>query len=159
MEFIEVSGKGKCEKSTVREDKNSHVDFWWETPKWGRIGVDVKGRNKWKRSDKCYSDIHWIEMKNVYGGKGWVYGNETYVAFCTRYGVAFVRPQRLIEIYDEKVDKSVLYDYNPMKLYAQYTRSRYLNPNGKPKDDLTFAVEDSLLIEKSDFILDIVLEE
>lgn len=57
---------GTCEKSTVDEDKKMHIDFWWNSPKKGRIGIDVKGLKRNRRNDSVKDDsIHWIEIKGI----------------------------------------------------------------------------------------------
>lgn len=60
--FMNEMGLG-CKKSTFLEDKDQHIDFYIgdHTP------VDLKG-------DK-HTDHLWIEKKNVYGGKGSIYGD------------------------------------------------------------------------------------
>ena len=59
---------GKCYKSSKKEDIEDHIDFWWESPRKGKIGVDVKGLNKSTRSDSSFDDsIHWLELQNVKG--------------------------------------------------------------------------------------------
>lgn len=56
-------------EATRDENMFSHVDFWLETGE----GVDVKGNN--------YPDEVWVEIKNVRGALGWLYGEATFFAF------------------------------------------------------------------------------
>ncbi len=55
-------------KASMSEDIFMHVDYWH-----GDIGVDVKGNN--------LPDEIWVELKNVKGHPGWVFGEATYIAF------------------------------------------------------------------------------
>ena len=55
-------------KSSMSEDINMHIDYWHE-----EIGVDVKGNN--------LPDEIWVEMKNVRGDNGWLFGEATTIAF------------------------------------------------------------------------------
>ena len=55
-------------KSSKEEDMYMHVDFWHDDQ-----GVDVKGNN--------VPDEIWLEMKNVRGDRGWLFGEATTIAF------------------------------------------------------------------------------
>lgn len=71
-EVMEITQKlfgGTVEKSTEDEDKLMHVDFWWYSPKKGKLGIDVKGI---KKNDKKEFDdtFQWIELQNIIGKKG-----------------------------------------------------------------------------------------
>jgi hypothetical protein len=46
---------------------------------------DVKAMKKWKRSDAEPTDrIHYVELRNVRGELGWLYGEADYIVFETR---------------------------------------------------------------------------
>ena len=45
-EATEKTLGGKCWESTENEDKYDHIDFWWNSPKKGRIPMDAKGIKK-----------------------------------------------------------------------------------------------------------------
>lgn len=55
-------------KSSKEEDMYMHVDFWHDDQ-----GVDVKGNN--------LPDEIWVEMKNVRGDNGWLFGEAKTIAF------------------------------------------------------------------------------
>ena len=79
-ELLENMCGGTCEKATKEEDKIKHIDIWWNSPKKGRIGIDVKGIKKNHRKDEDFDDsIHWIEIMGVTGYKGWIYGEMDYI--------------------------------------------------------------------------------
>jgi hypothetical protein len=61
-----------CFKSSDEDDMFKHIDFYVVTDD-GEIAVDVKSS----------SDVEqiWIELKNVRGDKGWLYGEATHICF------------------------------------------------------------------------------
>ena len=64
--------------STEQEDITEHWDISTN------IKFDVKGLKKAKRSDgEPNENIHWLEIKNVNGDLGWVYGEADYFVFET----------------------------------------------------------------------------
>lgn len=61
------------EKSSYKEDRYDHVDFWLSFMGDGSWGVDVKGSN--------LPEYIWCEFKNVAGELGWMYGKSSIIAF------------------------------------------------------------------------------
>lgn len=62
--------------ATEEEDIKNHVDLKFT------VGVDVKGMKKVSRSDQeTNENIHWVELKNVNGKKGWLYGEAEFFVF------------------------------------------------------------------------------
>ena len=55
-------------KSSIDEDRHMHIDYWHDDQ-----GVDVKGNN--------LPDEIWVELKNVQGKHGWLFGEATSIAF------------------------------------------------------------------------------
>lgn len=145
--LLEQECGGKCRKSTLREDKYKHIDLWWDSPKMGRLGIDVKGRGKNSRKDKEYSDNHWIEAKNVSGKKGWIYGSMNYIAFRTKDKVLFVKPECLIEIYENKLKDTPFTEDTPKECYVLYKRSKWGN------DDLSWKMPNKDLEELAHFVI------
>ena len=83
-------------KSTRKEDRRDHVDFWIEYD--GKeFGVDVKGNN--------LPDEMWCEFKNVIGNPGWMYGKAHYIAFDMpeEGGFVVVRRMDLVSFCEENV--------------------------------------------------------
>lgn len=147
MEAVEKTFGGICEKATKKEDMYDHVDFWWDSPKKGKIGIDVKGIKKNRQKDKNFNDnIHWIEMLNVKGKPGWIYGKSEYIAFRTFTDIIFVKNEKLIE-YAERVTegKEMLYGIRPNDFYIPYRRYE--------RQDKVFKCPTSDLRELSDFII------
>ena len=123
IEAIENTLGGTCEKATEREDKYDHIDFFWNTPKGERIGVDVKGTKKNKQKDDKFDDsIHWVEIINVNGYPGWIYGKSKYIAFRTFSDIIFVDTEKLRDYALEKMKgKEIVYS-NPVECYVPYQR-------------------------------------
>ena len=151
MKAIETTLGGTCEKATKREDTKKHIDFWWNSPKKCRLGIDAKGRKKTNRSDKTYNDdIQWIEMYNVNGEKGWVYGESDYIAFRTSTDIIFVSTKKLKE-YGEKIieGKDTLYGTKnkPKECYKPYCRDG--------NKEVIFKCPTTDIIDLSSFIIDL----
>ena len=60
-------------KSSHTEDIHEHVDYWLAHNNMGKWGVDVKGNN--------LPDEIWVELMNVRGNPGWLYGGAKIIAF------------------------------------------------------------------------------
>lgn len=57
-----------CEKSSKDDNIHKHIDYHFRGS-----SVDVKGNNEPKEI--------WVEIKNVRGEKGWLYGDAEWIAF------------------------------------------------------------------------------
>lgn len=124
MEITKDTFGGSVEKSTEDEDKYMHVDFWWDTPRGYRIGIDVKGI---KKNDKGLEDdtFTWLELKNVLGYPGWLYGECEFVAFKTFTKIIYVRRTVLCKYAEEKVlGKELVFD-RPKDYYIPYQRKKW----------------------------------
>lgn len=149
MEATEKTLGGKCYRGTKDDDIKRHIDFFWESPKKGLLGIDVKGLNKSKRSDKEFDDsIHWIEARNVKGNKGWIYGEADYIAFRTLKNILFVKPSKLIEIYEQKVKSKEYVTSTPKDCYMPYKRVFW------GRDDITFKMPNEDLVKITDFSIE-----
>lgn len=149
MDAVRHTFGGKCKKSTKHEDIYDHIDFWWDSPRKGRIGVDVKGIKKNNRLDDYYDDtIQWLELQNVKGYPGWLYGKAEYIAFRTMSSIIFVKRDKLLSFALKAIKgKDVVYD-TPDEFYVPYKRKKW------GRDDLSFKVPTSDLVELADFSID-----
>lgn len=140
MEITKDTFGGTVEKSTVNEDKCKHVDFWWNSPKGGRIGVDVKGIRKNEKGE--YDDsFAWLELKNNYGNPGWLYGKEDYIAFKTFKRIIYIKRDVLCKYAEEKAkDKKVVYN-KPKEYFIPYQRKKW------GRDDMTIKVPISDIVD------------
>jgi hypothetical protein len=73
-----------CFKSSDEDDMFKHIDFYAVTDQ-GEIAVDVKHSSDLERI--------WIELKNVRGNNGWLYGEATHICF----DVPFVNKMVMVE--------------------------------------------------------------
>lgn len=95
--------------STKKEDILEHWDVSTQ------VKYDVKGLKKINRADLDVDEnIHWVELKNVNGDKGWLYGDADYFTF------------ELIN-YWIIVDKFVLQDYIAKNTVKKYKKVPTLN--------------------------------
>ena len=149
MDSVKHTLGGDVTRDSKYEDMNLHVDFWWDSPKKGRIGIDVKGMNKSNRKDSEYDDtIHWLEIQNVNGNDGWLKGKADYIAFKTSDRIIFVNREKLLNFALEAIkDKEVVYD-TPKECYVPYKRKKY------GRDDLTLKALNSDLINLADFCIE-----
>lgn len=142
---ISMECGGHCEPATEEEDITLHVDTWWFTDKGQKIGIDVKGLKKDKRSDSFANpDIHWIELKNVNGKPGWIYGEEDYVAFESMDSWILITPKRLLDIIDKNVTNKEITNSNTETF-------RYYQREGRK--DVIVKVPTSYIIEKANKLI------
>jgi len=149
MNAVKHTLGGEVERSSKHEDVYEHIDFWWDSPRKGRIGIDVKGLNKNKRGDTKYDDsIHWLELQNVQGNDGWLKGNAEYIAFKTNRNIIFVNRKKLLDFATEAIkNKEVVYD-TPRECYVPYKRLKW------GRDDLSLKALTSDLLKLADFTIE-----
>lgn len=137
---------GECYKATKKEDTKDHIDFWWESPKKGKLGIDVKGVKKNKRDDVEKDDsIHWVELQNVAGNLGWLYGKSDYIAFRTNSNIIFVKLNDLQQYTNDKIKGKQLVFNNPKECYIPYQRYG--------RKDMICKVPTSDLLEIGEFVI------
>lgn len=106
--------KEKCSFSNEQQDIHEHWDLKIVSK------VDVKGLKKVRRSDSQPNEnIHWIEIKNVRGDLGWLYGDADYFAFELIDYWIVVSKEDLQNLIKEKVNKVY---YDKPTLYSLYSR-------------------------------------
>lgn len=138
MEMTEKHFGGTTIKATKFEDTKRHIDFWWYNDDGRPYGIDVKGMKKNSRSDKQYdTSIHWVELQNVRGETGWVYGDAVYIAFIVADSVLFVPRKRLATFVENKIVGKPVVTVNPRECYIPYQRAGRLDKIVKvPTSDL-----------------------
>lgn len=103
--FCEIAkSKGFITESSTREDNmNKHIDYYLEG-KDKTVSVDIKARKRTSRRDKKFNDEWiWLELKNVQGRNGWVYGEADFIVF-EREGDFVLAPRKsLIKLINEQV--------------------------------------------------------
>jgi len=97
-----------------------------EDEKWYKY--DVKGLKKIKRHDKTTNEsIHWVELKNVHGNLGWLYGEADRFAFELCDYFMIIDKTKLQDFIKEKCAKKELSNYpEPYKFYRRNGRSDLL---------------------------------
>lgn len=83
LEFALALCKAKSLSSSIIEEASKEDDIYRHIDIWvGANSFDVKAAKKTNRSDLLPNyDIHWIELRNVHGDKGWLFGQADYIAF------------------------------------------------------------------------------
>lgn len=111
------------ETSTTEQDKCEHWDLMI------KYKIDVKGLKKRNRNDE-YPDetVHWVEIMNVVGKKGWLYAEEVdYFAFeLNKYWIIVEK---------EKLQKFIA--KNTTKEYVKYPSLNMLYRRKERKDTIT----------------------
>ena len=123
--FKEVAEKKgfSATTSTKYEDMHLHIDLCIE--KYGKVFyVDVKSMGRVKRSGKKQDKWRWIELINVNGKKGWLYGNADIIAFQRKEDFVLVNRKNLLEWINENVTAITVTepDLAYMKLYTRKNR-------------------------------------
>jgi len=102
--------------ATPEQDMREHWDLMV-----GKEKIDVKALRKLNRSDEqTNEDFHWVEIKNVNGDFGWLYGEADIFAFELNRCYVLVKREALQEFI-----KVVCKDKKPMtdrELYHIYRR-------------------------------------
>jgi hypothetical protein len=90
-------------RATTQEDMHEHWDVMSETG----MKFDVKAMKKWKRSDAEPTDrIHYVELRNVRGELGWIYGQADYIAFETRAHWIVVPRKKLVHFIEAATENN-----------------------------------------------------
>ena len=90
-------------RATTQEDMHGHWDVMSATG----MKFDVKAMKKWKRADPEPTDrIHFVELRNVQGKLGWLYGEADYIAFETRAHWIVVKRRTLMPFIEGLTENS-----------------------------------------------------
>lgn len=85
--------------------------------------VDVKGAKRNRREDKyVQNEFVWIELRNVHGKPGWLYGKADVIAFEIKGEFWLVKRNSLVQLVDKLVNKSRVASHSGDALYKVYTR-------------------------------------
>lgn len=107
--------------SNTSEDMNEHWDLKIE------LKIDVKSMKKINRFDDSPNEnYHYVEIKNVNGKLGWLYGDADYFSFETIDYWILVSKTKLQEFIKNRVDK-VYVDKASNSLYKLYNRKGRLD--------------------------------
>jgi hypothetical protein len=108
-----------CRKASEWEDINLHFDLMTEEGE----TYDVKALKAIKRGGMYQEGYHYVEIKNVHGDKGWLYGDADFIAFeCWDYFIVVDRMKLQIFV-ESRVEKKFV--QNPeLAVYKLYRRKR-----------------------------------
>ena len=129
--FIELFDKNypntKIRQATLFEDKNQHIDVICKRGN-TEVTFDVKEQKKIHRYDeKPSNEYTWVELQNNFGGKGWIYGKEKYLAMEYNNSFIIVERQKLLNLIVENKKEPILYENKILTPYMQYQRKKYDN--------------------------------
>lgn len=128
-------------RAPLQDNMYKHIDVYLKIND-KTFSFDVKALKKINRYDNKYSyDYTWFEFKNVWGNKGWGYGEQTHFAFQTENGFSLVKRKSLAKLAEENCNsiQPVLMPKNTKdrKPYVRYTRNDYECKTGvKAKDSV-----------------------
>lgn len=115
-----IETTGKIGFSSKEEDMHEH----WDVSLMMRF--DVKAMKKVNRSDdKANENIHYVEIKNVQGHPGWLYGEADFFAFETEEYFVLVHKEKLQSFIKDKCGKKE-FSEKP-ELYKLYQRKDRLD--------------------------------
>jgi hypothetical protein len=120
----------KISASTKEQNIDEHWDFLIE--KENQVyKVEVKSEKRIERRDgESQGNFIWVELRNVRGKVGWLFGKADLIAFETANSFVFVQRRDLLAVVNQKVDLVAKVKSAKDALYKIYTR------NGR-KDKLT----------------------
>jgi hypothetical protein len=125
-------------ESTTEQDMNERWDFQVN------LKFDVKGLKKIRRSDtKTDENFHYIELKNVNGKNGWLYGEATHFSFETNDYWVIIEKNKLQNFIKQKCKDKI--KCAVPTLYQLYTR--------KNRKDVIVLVKTIDLMAIADFII------
>ena len=121
---INLKEHGIITKATFEQDINEHWDLKLTSHDDSEISIkfDVKAVKKINRNDsQTNENIHWIELFNVLGKMGWLYGDADYFAFETDDYFIVVEKMRLQSLIADKCAEKIKTE--KPELYKLYQRN------------------------------------
>jgi len=103
------------------EDINDH----WDVMDSMGYRYDVKAMKKYRREDDSATDrLHWVELRNVNGKLGWLYGKAYYIAFETRSWWIVVKREDLVKFIEGAIwgQEAKIERPKPYELYQRPER-------------------------------------
>jgi hypothetical protein len=108
--------------ASQKDNIQNHIDIFVITSSGSSFSVDIKAQKKSSRSTSGYlEDEMWVELTNVQGQNGWLYGKADYIAQEVSYGFWCVKRVYLVKLVKHLMQNKVV--SNPEDaLYSTYTR-------------------------------------
>jgi hypothetical protein len=124
-------------RSNQRQETVAHIDFISYSGN-TQTSYEIKASKRLARGSDIQDDYIWIELKNRFGFKGWLFGKADFFCFQVSDGFLIVAGNRLRKLVAEKIQSRWV--FNPsMALYCHYSQRNC------PLTDLT-------LLKKSDVV-------
>jgi hypothetical protein len=122
MEMATTRG-WKISAASKEQNINEHWDFLIEKEV-QTYKVEVKSEKRIERDDhKSQTDFIWVELRNVRGEVGWLFGAADLIAFEKQTSFVFVKRLDLLGVVNQKVDLVAKVRSAKEALYKIYTRS------------------------------------
>ena len=122
--------KGFEVREATRSEQFDHIDFHLTsnipTKSGGKLKarVDVKGRKRLNRRNIDFEDEWvWIELKNVMGNDGWLYGASDFIAFEAEDSFIVALRKELLGFCENKIDTKTRVHISSQAKYVCYSRS------------------------------------
>lgn len=105
------------------DDIKRHIDLYWSYES-NLFKIDVKSMKKIDRKDsKSDENYHWIELQNVNRDKGWLFGDQDYIAFETEDYWLLITPNRIKNLLNRKIQNWDEVQYKqPYRVYRRMNR-------------------------------------
>jgi len=103
-------------KSSTDQDRNGHFDFLINNYR-----VDVKARKSMSVLNKDFQKYCVLELQDVYGKRGWLYGDADYIAFEISHFFIVCPRMELVEYVENNISDEFVVDPNAA-IKKKYTR-------------------------------------
>jgi hypothetical protein len=121
FEKLAISRGLKIKKANYNQQL-AHIDFILTDKNDNVHLLDVKARKKLSRNSEEFEDeLVWIELKNVIGDDGWLYGSSDFIVFERELDFVIVPRVNLIKICDSLITNETV-TVSSNALYKLYTR-------------------------------------
>jgi len=124
-QFAGMARRAGWQVSPSSQDENidEHWDFRIENGA-ENFRVEVKSSKRIHRNDRAaQAEFIWVELRNVRGKVGWLFGKADLIAFENESAFAFVKRLDLLKIVNQKVNLVAKVKDPNDALYKIYTRS------------------------------------
>ncbi len=112
----------KISASTKEQNIDEHWDFLIEQDD-RAYKVEVKSEKRIQRDDKnAQAEFIWVELRNVRGEVGWLFGAADLIAFEKGNAFVFIQRLDLLNVVNQKVDLVAKVKSAKEALYKIYTR-------------------------------------
>lgn len=122
-----IENGGEIIPATDYDDTQRHIDLFWNYSSNKRIvGFDVKGARKRSRYDKEVNyDSTWLELQNVNGQPGSMYGEADYIVFEGKNNWLITNRKQLLDKLLTEISDDTLYTDNPKCYFKKYQRAKW----------------------------------